>query len=367
MKKIALLLILVCILMILACTAIAEKKPTVYTYGDYGYVLMDDCTAEICAYYGTLSKLDIPKVIDGYVVTSIGERAFNFLYCQDIIEITIPDSVTSIGDYAFRSCESLEKIIMPDSVTSIGDYAFNMCRSLKEITIPDSVTSFGRNPFAACDSLATIKVSYDHPLLVTIDGVLFDKLEKRLIYCPPTFDAKGYSVPYGIYSIDEYAFNCAAITAINIPDSVTSIGDYAFRSCESLTEIIIPDSVTSIGINPFWLCSQLRKIEVSPAHSTFETIDGVLFDKTEKKLICYPAAITAKMYSIPRSISSIWPNAFSGCKSLTEITIPDSVTFIGYAAFYQCNSPTLRVGRNSYAERYARENNIDYMYTESLD
>ena len=121
---------------------------------------------------------------------------------------------------------------------------------------------------------------------------------------------------------------------------VTSIRDHAFKDCDSLTSISIPDSDTSIGENPFMQCDALTSIVVSPDHPTLATIDGVLFEKTTKALICYPCTFTAETYTIPQGIRIIGSYAFRSCTSLTSVSIPDSVTSIETFAFGICPSLT---------------------------
>lgn len=124
------------------------------TYGDYEYEVLDGGTVEITEYIGNSTEVEIPSVIDGKAVTSIGYWAFEV--CHSLVSVTIPNSVISIGDWAFEYCKSLTSIKIPDSVTSIGDRAFYGCKRLTNITIPDSVTSIGYWAFARCDNL-TIK------------------------------------------------------------------------------------------------------------------------------------------------------------------------------------------------------------------
>lgn len=380
-KKLWMLLALLLALGMTGAWAEEADEPIVYTSGEWEYVLLEDGTAEIADYHGETEELTIPAEIDGYAVTAIGDNAIS--YTSSLTSVTIPDSVTTIGDRAFYSCYYLTSV-----------------------TIPDSVTVIGANPFGNCGELADIIVSPDHPTLATINGVLFDKTEKKLICYPCAYADSSYVIPQGIRAIGDHAFDggssltsvtipdsvtsignsafyccysltsvtipdsvtsigdytfcwCDALTSINIPDSVTAIGDSAFSYCESLTSITIPDSVTAIGANPFRDCSNLIDIIVSPDHPTLATIDGVLFDKAEKKLICYPCAIrprkvkqrdeeTGKLriteintsYDIPQGIQLIGDYAFYSCKWLESITIPDSVTSIGDNSFIGCDALT---------------------------
>jgi len=187
--------------------------------------------------------------------------------------VVIPDSVTSIGDFAFEDCKSLKSISIPDSVTSIGDGAFEGCRSLTIINIPDSVTSVGESAFSGCKALV------NRNGFVIIRNVLYNYEGK----------AKSITIPDNVTSIWDCAFSeCSSLTNISIPDSVTSIGDNAFSECESLTSISIPDSVTSIGERAFNDCSSLTSI------------------------------------SVPDSVTSIEAPAFTECENLQDFTCPSS-------------------------------------------
>ncbi len=150
--------VLLLVMMLFIPAAIGEE-PETFTSGNYRYSLLDDGTISIKKYTGKEDSIEIPYSIDGYTVTTIGDRAF--FSCDSLTSITIPDSVTSIGDSAFSSCYSLTSITIPDSVTSIGDYAFYKCYSLTSITIPDSVTSIGDDAFSYCKSLTSIIVGRD--------------------------------------------------------------------------------------------------------------------------------------------------------------------------------------------------------------
>jgi hypothetical protein len=144
-----------------------------------------------------------------------------------------------------------------------------------------------------------------------------------------------------VTSIGDWAFNnCTSLTSITIGNSVTSIGDYAFLRCTSLTSITIPDNVTSIGNDTFYNCSSLTTIEVGAENVNYADVNGVLFNKEKTVLHTYPAGKTGDNYVIANSVTSIGYYAFFQCTSLTSITIPDSVTSIGESAFYKCTNLT---------------------------
>ena len=347
--------------------------------------------------------------------------------------ITIKGGTKSINVSAFADCENLTSITIPDSITSIGENAFNSCLNLASITIPDSVTEIGGSAFRNCTSLANIYVDSKNLSFTAIDGVLFDKEVKTLICYPTGKNSSSYSIPDGVREIGSGAFeNCTSLESITIPDSVTSIksgvlentawydnqpdgvvyagkvaigykgempqnttitvkdgtksiSNYAFYGCENLTSITIPDSVTGIGENAFSDCTSLANIYVDSKNPSYTAIDGVLFDKEVKTLICYPAGKNSSSYSIPDSVTSIksgvlentaWydnqpdgvvyagkvaigykgempsntsvtikdgtevicDSAFFNINGLTEIKLPDSLTEVGERAFSFCDN-----------------------------
>ncbi len=290
------------------------------------------------------------KSIDGNLYTKDGKTLVQYAIGKNDTIFAIPNSVTSIGNYAFVGCDSLTSITIPDSVTSVGDSAFLSCTSLTSITIPDSVTSIGTEALSCCTSLTSVMIGNS---VTSVGEMTFYGCNSLTsITIPDSVTSIGNSafssctsltsvmIGNSVTSIGNRAFSgCNSLTSITIPDGVTSIGDSAFNNC-GLTSITIPDSVTSIGAEAFRYCTSLTSITVDENNSKYKSIDGNLYTKDGKTLVQYAIGKADTSFVVPDSVTSIGNCAFYGCTSLTTITIPDSVTSIGDYAFYGCTSLT---------------------------
>ena len=266
------------------------------------------------AFYGcsSLTSITIPES-----VTSIGNFAFSG--CSSLAEITIGNGVTSIGDSAFSNCSSFTSITIPEGVTSIGSSAFSGCSSLTSIIIPDNVTAIGNSVFGKCSNLTSFygKFATDDNRCIILDGEL-------KAFAPAGLTT--YNIPESVTSIGNFTFSgCSSLTSITIPEGVTSIGDSAFSNCSSFTSITIPEGVTSIGSSAFSGCSKLTSITIP---------DNVTL--IERQTFCGCSALTS--ITIPDGVTSIGEDAFHSCNSLANITIPNSVISIGKKAFGWCSA-----------------------------
>lgn len=315
------------------------------------------------------------KTIGAYVFYGTGQNAFT--------QITIPDSVTSMGMYAFSatriqtfviplgvtvlesslfsSCSKLESVVISDRVTEIKSYAFHRCSTLKDVYYCGSsedweAIKISENGNSALQS-ATIHYNYGkesgtcgEALSWTFDDATGEleiygigKMEDYTnLKTAPWKDYRSLilsvKINDSVESIGEYAFyHCNNLTNVTIGKSVTNIGLRAFIGCTNLESITIPNSVTSIGIYAFSDCNNLKNITVSDDNNVYSSDEyGVLFDKDKTELIQYPVGNTRTTYSVPDSVININAYAFSDCPNLTNVSIPEGVITISGSAFRSC-------------------------------
>ena len=280
------------------CNAIIETSTNELIKGCKSTLIPNSVTSigeSAFAYCSGLTSVTIPNS-----VTSIGESAF--AYCSGLTSVTIGNSVTTIGRGAFAGCSGLTSVTIGNSVTSIGEWAFAGCSGLTSVTIPNSVTSIGVVAFRGCSGLSSVTIgnsvtsigSYAFSGCSGLTSMVVDKNNG-------TFDSRD-----NCNAIIETSTNKLVVGCKNsiIPNSVTSIGRYAFYNCSGLTSVTIPNSVTSIGEFAFQSCSGLTSV------------------------------------SIPNFVTSIGEYAFSHCPGLTSVTIGNSVTSIGKYVFWGCSGLT---------------------------
>jgi hypothetical protein len=280
-------------------------------------------------------EVHIPPLIQNLPVTKIERDAF--AECTSLTSVTISGNVTKIEKDAFWGCDNLTAITVAannpnyssengilynknktllhtypagkkgsftilNSVTNIGGWAFSDCTSLTGVTIPNSVTSIGEQAFARYTSLTVINVVVNNSAYTSENGVLYNK-NKILLHTYPAWKKGSFTIPNSVTSILEWAFSgCTGLTGVIIPNSVTSIGHGAFVNCTSLTGVTIPNSVTTIEEMAFLSCKSLTSV------------------------------------TIPNSVTSIGEYAFSGCIGLTSVAMPDSVEGISGGIFEGCTS-----------------------------
>lgn len=332
---------------------------------------------------------------------------YAFQNCPNLETVSLPECLTSIYSYAFQNCNKLTGIEIPDKVTNLTDYTFSNCSALKDVSIGSGCTSISTTAFVGTSSIDKITVSVDNKNFTVVDGVLYNKDKTTLVLYPKN-RAGEFVVPDTVTSIADYAFdnspnitkvtigknvktvgkgsfeNCKSLETVVFEDSDTvqkTIGDYAFNNCPALTEVDFGNAIKSIGGYAFTVCKSLENIEFpdsleSIGYGAFSSYRGVTngnyvlsklksvkFGTGIKTIGDYTFCGNEKLETIEfagNKLTSVGTGAFSSCSSLTELDLFGDKVTIGNNAFNSdtsLKSVTLGAGVktiNNYAFQYCK-------------
>ena len=451
---------------------VTADAATKYTTDNFIYTVSGG-KATIIGYDGIPLIVTIPSSLEDYSVTAIGEGAFSGKAA--LLSLSLSDTVETIDDQAFYNCISLRTLSLGGGVRSIGELAFAKCSNLTSVTIPKSVSALGDGAFAFCSSLVGFTVAAANSSFASTGNILFNSSKTSLLAYPASRDGDKFTVPQTVRTIGCYAFSgasklsevvlqsnvtsinayafagssvktidmtestlatvgsyafegctkfstvtfpgsvsavgsgalsgctaltsatlssrmtvlgdylfdgCKSLSQISIPSTLKTIGKASFRACSSLTAAAIPDSVTSVGDEAFKDCSSLKTFNLgggvlSISGDVFEgcakleefkvskdnyysASDGVLMNRAKTRLVCYPAGKAATSYVVPSSVTRIGPSAFHGCSKLKGLTVGSTVTTIDSGAVYGCPALTVYCTEGSAAEKYFTANTSGY-------
>lgn len=366
-------------------TPVPQDSPELQ-YFDFEVIAKDKVKITKCRLDWQEVEIPASVVSNGHKFIVVELAANLFSNNHTLQKITIPNTIVRIGDDAFYNCNphvyfqgditdwcaidfadqnsnpiSKEKefyinncpfdvdLRIPNGTKKIGNYAFRNLEKLRSVTIPNSVTNIGEMAFRYCLSLTSINVSANNSNYSSVDGVLLNKDKTMLITCP---EGKSgiYTIPNSVTSIGKWAFSgCDNLTSVTIPNSVTSIGEQAFSHCNSLTSITIPNSVTTVGNNTFNNLPALQSIVLYSApknmlfsqcpaltHITWNIKSGVDSQKPFNEITNQILSFT-----IGEDVEYIPANICDGMTNLESIVIPANIKQIGSHAFANCNKLTL--------------------------
>lgn len=290
--------------------------------------------------------VDIPEEVDGFKVTSVARWAFSW---TEVESVSLPNTLINIESEAFYVANYLTAITIPESVTEIGNEAFDHS-AIKNLYIPKGVTYIGNGAFSFCRELESITVDEENARYESRENALIEKTTKTLITgtktIPEGIEILGWSafgglriesisIPNTVKVIGTGAFQqCRDLKTISIPESVESIDFAAFDLCESLQSLYIPKSVIELGDIPFTHCYSLTSVKVDPANPVFDSrndCNAIIETATNTLLEGFNCT------TIPAGIKGIAPNAFYYCTNLESVTITKDITFIGIGTFMGCD------------------------------
>ena len=393
----------------------------------YTYTTDEDGNATITGFSGNVSSISIPATIDGHPVTAIGSNAFSgktslysvtlpsgvvsiggsaFKGCTGLRDIRLPDTLVTIGGSAFRKCTRLLTAHIPDSVTTIDPAAFGECTSLSVVSLSSNLTTLGASAFHNCDNLTSITLPktienipstqmYDYPSITY--GAVFAECDnlKNVYFEDGTItihqimnrcnSIESITVPATVTVIGYKAFqNCTSLKTVDIADSVVAIQSAAFGGCTKLTDVVLPPNLTTLGSSAFHNCDGLTEITLPktitniPSTQVYDypnmtygavfaecdnlknvyfedgtiTIHQIMNRCNSIESITVPATVTEigykafqnctslKTVDIPDSVVAIQSAAFGGCTKLTDVVLPPNLTTLGSSAFHNCDGLT---------------------------
>jgi hypothetical protein len=302
------------------------------TIGDYAFANCGDLGTII--FDGNAPNVDLTDFTNSpaeafYLPWTTGWSAtFAGLLTEPLYSYTTNSGVITLTGYNAPIEGYLTGLAIPEAfdglpVTGVAAYAFDSDDSLTNVTIPGSITNIGDRAFAECTNISAFEVAPDNPVYSSTGGVLFNENQTALIQYPDGNSSASYTIPGGVASIGDYAFADSHLKTVTIPGSVTSIGQFAFSDDVALTGITLPDGVTNIGSDAFDTCEGLASVTLP---NRLSVIGNSVFDDCS----------SLTNITIPNSVTGIGMDAFEACSRLTQITIPDSVTNIASDAFQQC-------------------------------
>lgn len=288
----------------------------------------------------TINGMDALPNLTTLILGSNVKNVAGFSQCPNLVNLTLPNGLLTIGYNAFSDCTSLTSVTIPSSVTSIGSYAFSGCTSLPVVnniryadTLIVEITDKTQSAYTIKDGTKFINGFRDCTNLtsITLPNNTLSIGESCFMGCT---GLSSITIPNGVTSIGSASFNgCTGLTTIVIPNTVTNLGNASFYGCTNLTSVTLSDALTTIGYNMFYNCKALTDINI-PNNVT--TIGNYAF--------CGCESITN--ITLPSGLTQIGDSSFSGCTGLTSITIPDGVS-IGNSAFKDCSAlSSVTLGNN---------------------
>ncbi len=238
-------------------------------------------------------------------------------YLEDnpISDLIIPNTITSISDYAFCGCTSITSVMIPDNVIELGKSSFEKCDNLSAVNMGNGINKLGEAVFAKCSKLIQIVFS----------NAMDEVPDKTLMECS---SLSNVLIPDSILSIGNQVFqDCAELNNITLPNGVLSIGNQVFQNCEKLESVIVPDSVSYIGMETFKDCTNMKSITLS---NSLTSIEDSLFEN----------CVGLVNINIPESVGAIGKSAFMGCSNLNRLIMGNNVAIMEDSAFQNCTCLT---------------------------